>query len=449
MKHLEQLAGKLPKRAYLAAGLLVRLFLAPFLSHPFDMRVFMAVGAAVANGITPYGQYFLRDIFAATPHPHLYGTVPGIGYPPLWGLISGEMYSLSSAIAPNNLYAYVLALKIPIILAEIATALLIYNILKTRTSEKTASKAFLLFLFCPFIISVGTVWGMFDILALFFALFSAYTLRNNWKLSSTCLSVASLLKLFPLTLAPLYSVILYKSSRNWKVALKFSSLAVGLTVFLTFLPMIVFNWPISNMYNALIYHVETANPSYYSQTAFPYGAASPFNVFTLINNLGAKDFQPPSAMIYVWIPACIAIYALASRSRKLAFGKDIGGSNSYFALTVQWSLLLLLTLFTTRMWVSEQNLTFLFTFLALSVFIQNPKDLGRVHTLWLLLFSFVLVHVPVTAFLWLPYPWTLNVATSFADGPLGWTRLLLMTVLTFSWLALSWDYVIRKLRWRP
>jgi hypothetical protein len=100
------------------------------------------------------------------------------------------------------------------------------------------------------------------------------------------------------------------------------------------------------------------------------------------------------------------------------------------------------------MWVSEQNLTFLFAFLALSVFMQNPKDLGRVQTLWLLLFSFVLIHVPVTAFLWLPYPSTLNVATSFADGPLGWTRLLLMTLLTFSWLALSWDYVIRKLRWR-
>jgi hypothetical protein len=438
----------LPKRAYVAAGLLVRLFLAPFLSHPFDMRVFMAVGAAVARGITPYGQYFLPDLFAATPHPHLFGTVPGIGYPPLWGLISGEMYSLSSAIFQNNLYAYVLALKIPIIVAEIATAILIYNILKTQINERTASKAFLLFLFCPFIISVGTVWGMFDILAVFFALFSAYALQSNWKLSSVYLSISSLLKLFPLTLAPVYSLILYKSTHSWKEALKFLLFTVGLTVFFTFLPMILFNWPISNLYNALVYHIETANPSYYSQTAFPYGAASPFNVFTLSNDLGAQNVQPPSSLIYVWIPACLTVYLLLSRSHNPTAEKKRDAPNRYFTLTVQWSLLLLLTLFTTRMWVSEQNLTFLFAFLALSVFIQNPKDLSRVQALWLLLFSFVLIHVPVIAFLWLPYPWTLNVATSFADGPLGWTRLLMMTLLTFSWLALSWDYVIRKLRWR-
>jgi len=399
----------------------------------------MAVGASVARGITPYGQYVLQDIFAKTPHVHLYGTFPGIGYPPPWGLISGLMYSLSSAVAPNNLYAYVLALKMPVILAELAVAVLVYNVLKAKIDEQVASKAFLLFLFCPFIISVGTIWGMFDVLALFFALLSAYGLYGNWKLSSLFLSVASVLKVFPLVLAPLYSVLLYRSTRSLKVAFQFLLFTVALTGFFTIVPMIVFSWPFSNLYNALAYHVTTVNPSYDSLATFPYGAASSLNAFTLLNTLAGVTLQPPSVFMYAWIPACITVYLLLSRVRI---------RNSGFPLTVQWSLLLLLALFTTRAWVSEQNLTFLFAFLALSVFLQNPENLGTVQLLWILLFSFVMVHVPVIAFFWLPYPWTLNAASSFADGPLGWTRLLLMTLLTFSWLALSWHYVARKLRWR-
>jgi hypothetical protein len=436
MNQTRHMLENLPKRTYLAAALLLRLLLAPFLSHPFDMKVFMATGAAVAKGITPYGQYALQDMFGHA----LYGTVPGIGYPPLWGLISGEMYSLSSVLAPDNLYAYVLALKIPIIIAELATAILIYNILRKELNEKMASKAFLLFLFCPFIIAVGTVWGMLDVLALFFTLFSAYALLRNWGLSSVYLSVASLLKIFPLTLAPLYSAVLYKSTHSLKIAVKFSLLAIGVTVMFTFIPMIAYGWPVSNMYNALAYHVEALNPSYYSQAPFPYGAASPFNVFTLLNNLVGESLQPPQFLIYIWVPACIAIYAIFVRRRSVTVD---------FSLTVQWSLLLLLTLFTTRLWVSEQNLIFLFAFLALSVFMQRPEELGRVRLVWLLLFAFVMVHVPVIAFLWLPYPWTLSVATAFADGPLGWTRLLVMMLLTFGWLALSWHYVIRKLRHWP
>lgn len=406
----------------------------------------MAVGVAVAKGITPYGQYVLQNIFTGTSHPHLYGTVHGIGYPPPWGLLSGLMYLLSSAVAPDNLYAYIFMLKIPVILAELAIAVLVYNILQKHIEEKVAWKAFLLFLFCPFIIVVSTVWGMFDTLALFFALVSAYVLHSGWRLSSICLSIASVLKLFPLTLAPLYSVLLYKSTKSMKTALQFFLFTVVLTGFFTILPMITFDWPISNLYNALIYHVATTNPSYNSQTSFPYGAASPFNAFTLLDDLAGGTLQLPWIFILIWIPACIAVYVLLLRVRirKRARSKV----NSNFALTVQWSLLLLLTLFTTRVWVSEQNITFLFTFLALSVFLQNIQNFRTIHILWMLLFIFVMVHVPVIAFLWLPYPWTLTLANSFADGPLGWTRLLLMTLLTFSWLALSWHYVARKLRWR-
>lgn len=436
----------LPKKAYLAAGLALRLFLAPFLSHPFDMRVFMAVGAAVSKGLTPYGQYVLQNIFAATPNPNLYGTVPGIGYPPLWGLICGDMYSLASALASNNLYAYVFALKIPIILAELGTAVLIYNILKNQMNEKIAQKAFVLFAFCPYLIAVGTVWGMFDIIAVLFAVISAYILYKNWALSSVFLAVASLLKVFPIILAPLYSILLYRSTRDLKTALGFFLFVVSITGSFTLLPMVAYGWPTSNMYNALSYQIVASSQGYDHQASFPYGAASPFNVFTLANNVVAGGFQPPWILVYAWIPACIAVYILLLRARMLVAVKEIGPTAD-LAVVVQWSLVLLLVFFTTRAWVSEQNLAFLLTFMALSVFIQNPQDIRDVRKLWLLLFAFVLIHVPVIAFFWMPFPWTLNAATAFANGPFGWTRLLLMTLLTLGYLSLSWHYVVKKLRW--
>lgn len=287
---------------------------------------------------------------------------------------------------------------------------------------------------------------MFDVLALFFALLSAYGLYANWKLSSLYLSIASVLKVFPFILAPLYSVLLYKSSRSLKTAISFFLSTTAFSVFFTLAPMIAYGWPLSNLYNALIYHTATTNPSYYGQASFPYGAASIFNSFTLLNNLTNATIQLPWFFSYFWIPACFAVYLLLLLVHNQKKGKN--GANSDFALTTQWSLLLLLAFFTTRIWVSEQNVVFLFAFLALSIFLQNPQNLGKVHILWMLLFSFVMVHVPVIAFFWLPIPWTLNAASSFADGPMGWTRLLLMAILTIGWLVLSWHYVAKKLRWR-
>ena len=430
-----------PKSGYFVIALLLRLLIAPFVSHPFDERVFMAVGASVTKGMTPYGQYVLQDIFASTPHPHLYGTIPGIGYPPPWGLICGDMHLLSSFLAPNNLYAYVFALKLPVIAAEMALAVLVYKILKHEIDEKVASKAFLLFLFSPFLIAVGTVWGMFDTLALFFTLVSAYILHNNWKASSLFLSVASALKLFPLLLAPLFAILIYKSGKKAGRAVSFLTATFALTALFTFVPMIVYNWPLTNMYNALGYHLGTVNNSYDSQSTFPYGAASPFNVFTLFSNYVNGAIQPPWISVYLWIPACVVVYALLWRNHTAK------QTSSGFLFTVQWSLLMMLTFFTTRIWVSEQNLIFLFAFFALTVFFTKA-DLSKVHILWIMLLSFVVVHVPAISFLWMPYPWILNSASSFASGPLGWTRLLMMTMLTVSWLVLSWHFVARKLRWK-
>jgi len=140
-------------------GLAIRFALAPFFGHPYDLRIFIAVGWAVAHGVSPYSQYVLQEIFQNMPHPHLYGSFYGIGYPPPWGLILSLMYQISSLINPNDIYTLVLSLKIPIIAGDLVTSLVIYKILEVKLNKQVAFKAFCIYQFCPFMIVVGAVWG--------------------------------------------------------------------------------------------------------------------------------------------------------------------------------------------------------------------------------------------------------------------------------------------------
>jgi len=424
----------------LLAGLAIRLLLAPFLGHPFDLRVFMAVGWSVARGITPYGQYVLEEIFSNTPHPHLYGTFCGIGYPPPWGLISGLMYIASATLSPNNIYAYTFALKVPIILGDIITAFIIYKIIKSEIYGSDALKAFRLYLLCPYLISVGVIWGMFDVLAFLFSLLSAYYLLEKRELSSVFLAVACSLKPIPLVLVPLYSIFVYKSTHSVRNTSYYFFSVIGLLTLLTIVPMIAFNWPLSNLYYALSYQVSAAGISYSYNAGYTYGAASPFNAFNIIKLLNPST-EPYWILNYLWIGACLLAYLYAAH---YIFEFD-------FASVTRWSLLILLIFFTTRSWVSDQNLLFLFSFFLLTLLLHSSSyssNWKTIRAIWILFFAFVMVHVPAIAFLWIPYPWMLDVASAFCDGPMGPIRWIAMTGLTFTWLGILWHYVTRRVVWR-
>jgi len=369
------------------------------------------------------------------PHPHLYGTFCGMGYPPPWGLISGLMYLASATLSPNNIYAYTFALKVPIILGDIVTAFMIYKILKSELNGSDALKAFRLYLLCPYLISVGVVWGMFDVLAFLFSLLSAYYLLERRELSSVFLAVACSLKQIPLVLVPLYSIFVYKSTHSVKKTLYYFFGVTSLLALITIVPMIAFNWPLSNLYYALTDQVYASGLPYANEIGYTYGAASPFNVFNILR-LVDPLVKPPWTLNYLWIGACFIAYLYAARHL----------SEVDFASIIRWSLLIILIFFTTRSWVSDQNLLFLFSFFLLTVLFHS-SSWKTIHALWALFFVFVMIHVPATSFLWIPYPWTLNEASAFCDGPVGWVRLFAMTGLTFTWLGVLWHYVTKRMVW--
>ena len=416
-------------------GLAIRFVLAPFFGHPYDLRIFMAVSWAVANGISPYSQYVLQEIFQDMSNPQLYGSFYGIGYPPSWGLVLGLMYQFSSLINPNDIYTLVLSLKIPIIVSDLVTSLVLYKIVKLKLNKQTAFKAFCLYQLCPFTIVIGAVWGMFDVLVFLLSLLSAYLLLEKFEWSLISLAVACSLKPYPIVLAPLYSIFIYKQTNSLKKGLGYSFGVTGLLSLITMIPMAIFKWPISNLYHALASHMSSTNLFYNGEASYTYSAASPFNIYNVFKSID-PTISPPWALNYLWIIAMALLYFQAIRQI----------SKINFTSIVNWSFLASLTFFSTRFWVSEQNLILLFSFFLLVViFNRTNSSWKHIHSVWILFFTFVLVHVPAIAFNWIIGPQTQNVA--FFSDSLGSFSWVLMSALTFSWLALLWHYSIKNFSW--
>jgi len=337
-------------------------------------------------------------------------------------------------ISSGNIYFYSFFLKIPIILGDLAAALILYRILEKEANEDIASKVFCFYQLCPFLIIVGTVWGMFDIIVFILSIISAYLLYKRTGWSAASLAIASSLKPYAVILSPLYSIFILKKHGSIRKASHYQLVVLGLLILLTLVPMLVFKWPLSNLYYALSSHMTTTDFYYDEGCDYTYGAASPFNIYNILR-LAYPSIKPPGFLNYIWIGGCLATYVyMFFRSYENDF-KSI----------VKYSFITSLVFFATRFWVSEQNLVFLLSFFMLTVFFNGTQDGWKIiHALSILLLAFVVIHVPALSFLWMVQPWTLNAATAFCNGPYGYIRLVLMSLLTFSWLGILFWYSFKE-----
>jgi len=132
--------------AVLAFSVSIRVMVAPFTGHPYDLGIWMASGRYVAAGTSPY-----------LAHPH-------IGYPPLWALWCGAAYLVSNSISPGNQFLYISVIKIPIITADVVLAIMILKASRNSSLNSKNSGRFLVtsFLLNPYVLMVGVVWGMMD-----------------------------------------------------------------------------------------------------------------------------------------------------------------------------------------------------------------------------------------------------------------------------------------------
>lgn len=240
----------------LAAGLALRLLMAPFTSgYTGDMNTFMA-----------WASHAAKDGLA-----HFYDTDMFVDYPP------GYIYVLYVLGKLQTLFhlgydskGMLLLMKLPSILADLVTAWLLFRMAaKTRVGPGLAFGAALLYVFNPAVLVNSTVWGQVDS---FFTLFLMLVLLSisSGKLgrAGALFALAVLIKPQALIFTP---VLLFAYWREGNLKRSAQSAAYGVAVFLAgILPFsfVMKPWWIIDLYT------ETLK-------SYPYATLNAFNLYAL------------------------------------------------------------------------------------------------------------------------------------------------------------------------
>lgn len=175
-------------KATLVLALGVRLILAPFTGHPYDLPIWFETGKHVAELKSPY------EI-----------SVP-IGYPGIWPIWLGVSSAVASLIFSGNSYVYTLLIKLPIIAADFMIPSLLVRLLRTirqgsLLQPSTASRVSRYYLLNPFAIIVGSVWAMPDSMIAVGILLALLTM-SRVKFAGVFVALSALIKPYPTVLIP-------------------------------------------------------------------------------------------------------------------------------------------------------------------------------------------------------------------------------------------------------
>jgi len=203
------------------AALAVRLAIAPFFMHAGDLGTVYESSRIVLSGGNVYNYVYQQTLLMqhASGLPVFF---EGYAYHPLliyffvpfyWlftvvaghslVIIGGSAASLPVLIYPWALLA-IFMLKIPIVIADIAVVYVL-----AKFDYKKAE----IYAFCPYVIFISVVWGMFDAIVAIFLLLSYLTFsKHSYFLAGLTYGV-SLVKLYTAVLAPLY---VYRLLGRWK-----------------------------------------------------------------------------------------------------------------------------------------------------------------------------------------------------------------------------------------
>ena len=396
-------------------GTAARLLIAPWVGHSFDLQTWMVVGAAVAHGHSPYLTYVVYDYF---PNVHIdlfgnvNGTMAGIGYPPLWGVLVGGLYDASYALV-HNLYVYTLALKVPILVGDLAFALLLRKVVTEFSNERMGNAAAAAWFLNPLVILAGTAWGMFDVLPLFFILLSIYTLfRGSWRASALWLAVANEFKPIGVVLVFLLCAYLWKKGSP-KKALYFVLLTGGGFLAFTFGIMAVFGWPVSNLVASQTYQVSGV-----------IGAGSLFIVWITISFMlnNTTPYYLTSLLGVLWVPAVAAVTLFYFfRVREASFQS-----------LLFWSVVAISVSYAARTFVTETQFVIP---LALLLVIEATTGSRRLYSrLSAIMAAFVIVHPPISQFFWIGIPSIIGWTTAVCNSPLwGSLRWIACSILIYSY----------------
>jgi Gpi18-like mannosyltransferase len=406
-----------PDRLLLISSIILQIVLALLFGHAYDTRIFMATGFLVGTGQNPYIAQNLSAVF----HNSTFQGITTLGYPPPWSLVLGLIYILSYKAIPSFLL-YNLAIKLPIIAANICLAYLVVHIMnKLGVQEKVSHRAWIFLLFNPFFLLTSSAWGQFDPIVALLSLLSLLLLAEG-RLTSSAILLALAISFKPTALPLIPVVFVYLTGISLKRTVQYFAVFTLSMFLFCVAPFFLLRW----------------NPSpilLHWNNQFTVGGGLSFMTFL---EYVIWTYQLPGQwwfLGWLWVPALgFATYALKPGIKGL---EDL----------LRKSVALIMVFYLCRAWVSETNINLILPLLLILTSI-NELDRRSLTVFWglPLIFSFFNTSI---AQLFFPS------MSGFMDVFLKWAvefstaRYVIRTAIVAAWLFAGWWLVLRCFRRVP
>lgn len=244
-------------------SLLLKIYLAKYLTHYGDLLTFKAWGVEIANnGFNSFYNTVWSDY------------LPGYLYIlALLAKIQGLLTNLGLYVNDDYLY------KLPSILADFGNSLFIYLIAKMFVSPKKAFIVGVFALFNPAFLANSTFWGQAESFMTFFLLSSFYFLmRGNYAVAAVLIGLGQTVKPIAVFAIPIYLIYLFRKKIKPVIVLSFLPIIL--------ITMVIIFIPFSNDPNILKFildrHLVTANQ-------YPYTSLNAFNLWAVMSNFWISD----------------------------------------------------------------------------------------------------------------------------------------------------------------
>ena len=190
--------------------------------------------SSLSQGTIPFLSVYTGIGIMLAPFYWLWTAMP-IPHPPLVAIFGGLDTSLYNFNMSLEGFLLVFAMKLPIVLFDLFAGVLIFILIRDTTgSSDNARKAFLFWYLNPYNIFMIEVWGSVDVIpAVFVLLAILFALKKRWVASGLTLSFATVLRIYPLLLLPVFLFFCLRKTRRAAVALSvsyFAPLGVALYV---------------------------------------------------------------------------------------------------------------------------------------------------------------------------------------------------------------------------
>jgi Gpi18-like mannosyltransferase len=395
---------------WVGISIVLQMAIGLFLGHIYDTRISMATGYLVATGQNPYVPQNLTSIFNNASFQNM----TSIGYPPPWPILLGLIYLVSFKIIPN-LFVYNLAIKIPIIAANITLVFLVEKILRRlNSSPKSIRIAQIFLLFNPFLLLTTSAWGQIEPIVVLLVI-SSYLLLDAKKyiLSAFLLGIAISFKPVALPLLPV--VFLYLTHDSLSVFLRFLITNILTILGLCVTPFLIFGWD-----PTIIFQHWNAQ--------FSMNGGLSWVTALLPLNLAGISLSFGWVIGFLWMPA-LGIATWFLRNRVLDF-----------VSLLRISVGMVLLFFVTRTWLSEPNLNLI---LPLIVILVATGEISRVQLSisWILPLVFSLFNTALVQLLFLAAP-TLMDNFLKLSGDFYVVRFLIVSILSIGWIVFA-SFLIR------